>query len=402
MRTKKKWKQILKKILLLTVPSLLFCLILLEIVFRFVIPADNPPAWYFDEAEKLLRYDPAAGEGLKTAGRFAEIRARWRINNMGWNSPIDYSPRRDNKLIAVIGDSYVEALQVDVGRNYPYLLREKLQPEYDVYAFGMSGAPLSQYLHVSRYVGRQFQPDVLIFNLIHNDFNESLRSLWPEYYFFLQLAVDETGAVREIPPTPILRRAQYRPWWQKQLLHSALFRYLHFNLDMVHSLQRIFHSNAPSEASGEILSAGLVETNSPDGSAGKNHTSAPAKSAPDQADGWEKRIQGERNDIFQAARYVVEAVRRENPERRIIFVMDAPRPAMYDGSEKSSSIWWMNEMMRELCAAAGVEFIDLTEFLQTDYRLHGKRFEFTIDGHWNAYGHQRIAEILHEHIRKNQ
>ena len=107
---------------------------------------------------------------------------------MGWNYPIDYYPINDKKLIAVIGDSYIEAFQVDVDKNYPFLLREKLKNDYEVYAFGKSGAPLSQYLHISRYVNRHFDPDILIFNLVHNDFDESIQELYPGNTYFLKVS----------------------------------------------------------------------------------------------------------------------------------------------------------------------------------------------------------------------
>jgi hypothetical protein len=43
----------------------------------------------------------------------------------------------------------------------------------EVLRFGMDGAPLSQYLHVLRHEVRAFKPDVVLVQLIHNDFDES-------------------------------------------------------------------------------------------------------------------------------------------------------------------------------------------------------------------------------------
>jgi hypothetical protein len=360
----RKLTKYLKKILLLTLPSILLFWILLEIVFRTVIPADNPPRSYFDEDEKMLRYINTPETGQRTIGRFAQIRTRWHINNQGWNYPVDYVPRHEKKLIAVIGDSYVEALQVDVDQNYPYLLREKLQSEYDVYAFGVSGAPLSHYLHISRFVRNHFDPDILIFNIVHNDFDESLQSWYPEFYYYMQLTLDASGAIHETVPKPIIRRAQYRPWWQKLLLKSALFRYLHFNLKATHSIRRLFQSK--HRETGTIR---------------REFTPA------------------ERKDVTRITRYVVETIRRENPDKRIIFVMDAPRPEIYDDPMPQSEKSWLNDMMKTICAESDVEFIDVTTFLREEYRRYGKRFDFSIDGHWNAYGHQRIADVLEKHIR---
>jgi len=115
--------QTLKNILTVTFPAFLFTCIVLEFFFRWVIPASNPPMGFFDEKEKIYSFSNEKQEGTITIGRFAQIRTTWRINNRNWNYPIDYH-RIDNKnLIAVIGDSYIEAFQVDVDQNYPYLLK---------------------------------------------------------------------------------------------------------------------------------------------------------------------------------------------------------------------------------------------------------------------------------------
>ena len=59
-------------------------------------------------------------------------------------------------------------------------LREKLHSQFDVYGFGKSGAPLSQYLQMTRYVIKHFDPEIIVINVIRNDFDESLRRVWPQ------------------------------------------------------------------------------------------------------------------------------------------------------------------------------------------------------------------------------
>jgi len=169
-----------KNILFVTLPTILIVLILLEVFFRTVIPAANPPKYFFNEEEKIYCFSNKKKKGVYTIGRFADIRAKWSINNMHWNYPIGYYPVDEKKLITVIGDSYIAVLEVDADENYPYLLRERLKTDYEVYAFGIPGAPLSQYLHMSRYVNKHFDPDILIINLVHNDFDQSIYELNPK------------------------------------------------------------------------------------------------------------------------------------------------------------------------------------------------------------------------------
>ncbi|HMC83304.1 MAG TPA: hypothetical protein VKL61_08745, partial [Candidatus Polarisedimenticolia bacterium] len=184
--TGRRFPSLLKNLFLLTLPGLIFTLLLLELFFRFVVPACEMPSVYFDPTDRILRYDTRGRkEGIATLGKWGEGRARWRINNYGWNSEIDYAPAEGphRPLLALIGDSYIDALQVDVADNIAAQTRRALGGGYQIYSFGIGGAPLSQYLLMSRYVRRHFNPSVMVFNVVHNDFDESLVELENMPYF---------------------------------------------------------------------------------------------------------------------------------------------------------------------------------------------------------------------------
>jgi hypothetical protein len=132
-----------------------------------------------------------------------------------------YYPNENEKLIAVIGDSFIEAFQVNVDDNYPYILNKKLADKCKVYAFGKSGCPLSPYLNMSRYINK--------------------------YY-----------------------------------------------------------------------------------------------------------------------------------------------------------VYWMNKMLDTICSINHVEFIDLTQFMEEDYKKNGIKFNSKIDGHWNEYGHKFVANVLYEYLKNNK
>ena len=91
----------------------------------------------------------------------------------------------------------------------------------EVYRFGMPGAPLSQYLHMSRYAVRHFAPDVLVFVVVHNDFFDSVREL-REDPGFLQLGRRDGGFVEVAPTGP----REGPPAWR----WSATMRYLRLTL----------------------------------------------------------------------------------------------------------------------------------------------------------------------------
>ena len=121
--------------------------------------------------------------------------ARWKINNHGWNSDIDYDyVSKDTNLhrIAVIGDSYVEALNVNPDENFIAYLRS-LSNSDEVYSFGIGGSPFSQYLHFARYADMMYDPDLFIILLTKNDFDESLVELGD--FRNLLLYMDQCGQI---------------------------------------------------------------------------------------------------------------------------------------------------------------------------------------------------------------
>jgi hypothetical protein len=66
-----------KNLVFITIPSILFCVILLELFFRYIIPASELPYVYFDLNDQILRYDTKSRtEGLYTIGGFAQQRGR--------------------------------------------------------------------------------------------------------------------------------------------------------------------------------------------------------------------------------------------------------------------------------------------------------------------------------------
>ena len=67
------------------------------------------------------------------------LNAEYSLNNYGFNSSKDYFFYKDLKpKIAIIGDSFVEGFQVDVTKSIGRLV-EQLNPNYEVYEFGLSG-----------------------------------------------------------------------------------------------------------------------------------------------------------------------------------------------------------------------------------------------------------------------
>ncbi|MBP2680626.1 MAG: GDSL-like Lipase/Acylhydrolase [Candidatus Krumholzibacteriota bacterium] len=348
----------IRNILLVTVPTLLGLAIALEVIFRTAIPACRFPAACFDETEGLFKYCVDSGQGLASFGPFAQQKGRWRINDHGWNSAIDYEEPKTRTRVAVIGDSYVEAFQVDADKNYPALLRAALSDTCDVYGFGVSGAALSEYLHIGRYAVKRFDPDVLIFNVVHNDFLESVRELYPVHKHQMKVSVRE-DAVEEVAAVADPSFSQYSRM-RRLVKESAAVRYLLFNLKFQNTV-------------GAVRSRGKYAANIELDPVVKNQAV-----------------------IERAVDYIVARIADENRGRRVIFVMCPPRRDIYEGTAAESPVRFLHEMLGRACAENDLEFFDLTEAMTRDYAAKRIKFFPDVDGHWNEYGHRFVADQILE------
>jgi hypothetical protein len=342
---------------LLLAASTLLTLAVFELFFRFVIPAAQFPLTEYEPAYGVLHYQiHGRRTGIATFGPKGERPTPWRINNRGWNSSIDYFPApRHKPLVALIGDSYIEALQVEVGKSVADNLRRLQQGRREVYGFGIGGAPLSQYLQMSRYVREVFHPEVMVFNIVYNDFDESLADLSPKVNF---LQLEETGGhLRETPPTPFV------PNRLKRLVaRSALVRYLVVNLHVLENAQAWTAQRAnPGQFYGNVDVKGLERN---------------------------------RDRIVRATDYLVDRIAGENPGTRIVFMMDAPRLEIYEGKGGHGRLAWLYEVMRDACERNGAQFVDLTEPFRRSYERDHAALNFPNDYHWNSVGHEVAAEAL--------
>jgi hypothetical protein len=335
---------------------------MLELVFRFAISASNTPHAYYDPVEQILRLDVnGPRSGTHTVGKVAQVQGKWQVNNFGWNSEIDYERDRNEKpRIAIIGDSFIVALHVDVEESMPGLLRRRIGDQTEVYSFGTRGAPMSQYLQMSRYVNRNFDPDILVFNIVNNDFDRSMCEIaWDRGMMCLDHSAGEITESGIVPYSPSKKNRLARK--------SSLVRYLYLNLSVA---TRFGIAQAgPAVQSGAVAAA------------------SPYLSIKDR--------------IEDGIDYLLRTIAEENPDKTVIFVMDGPRLILYGDelSGKANMTEWKHGLMRSLTSKYGFHFIDLTDNFNERYDEYGERFNSKIDYHWNANGHEVAAQALLETLQ---
>lgn len=348
---------ILKRIFFYSVLALLPFAIM-EGVFR-LLPVSYPPYILPVSSENpVARFQPNV-DYLFSAGWNFAIRAKKHSNNFGYNNLSDYHPDEATPLLMVIGDSFVEAREVDAGKSAAELLNSRVDGKGRVYSIGLSGAALSQYLVFAEFAKTTFRPNAMAFVIIGNDFDESLLKYKsdPRFHYF-----------EESANGPVLRRVDYEISSARKILRkSAFVRYVMLNLLAGHVLDAIrlsFRRAADSQAySGP----------------------APATS--------EQRI----HDSMRAIDHFLDQVASKSglASESILFVLDAMRPAMYSPETllkaDDSYVSQMRRYFKEQASSRGYEVLDMQPAFIRKHRLDNSRFEFPTEGHWNELGHKLVA-----------
>jgi hypothetical protein len=125
----------------------LLVFVLLEVTLRlFDLSAKTMPTVNLNNDYVFKPYS----SGTWVRGGLAEIDNYYRINNLGYNSIIEYEEiNQENLNIAIIGDSYIQGFQTDVKKSIGRQLEDMLD-SYNavVHEFGRAGANIVDYQKV--------------------------------------------------------------------------------------------------------------------------------------------------------------------------------------------------------------------------------------------------------------
>ncbi len=364
-------KKLLANILLASLSLALILLFFEFIIFRHLLLASDMPNATFSDG--IVRLAPGQRGVFR---EFNEVTAHFRINKQGWNSahPCYVKQRSEKTRIAIIGDSYVEALQVDFDKSMAEKLEKLLGQKHEVYRFGISGAPLSQYLHMLRQEVTCYSPDLVVVMLVHNDFDESyVFKAGTRTSSFLKLRMEQGQVKGEIAPISL------KDHWYDPLQRSATWRYLAVRRGLRFQALRdmILGRDIRPSLEANIDTAHLEST-----------ATKPDPLALDR----------------QATRYILNEMKNLAAAKgfRILLVMDGVRSLVENGSplvlDYSRGALRLNKMVRKEAAKLNIPFLDLHPVFLADYGLNAHPFAFPHDNHWNEYAHALAADALAEAI----
>jgi hypothetical protein len=329
-------------------------LLVLELLLRLLPVIDGTHLLAVNERNPIPRFEPNRDFTWSKDWNFSIVSTK-HSNNYGFLADTDYSKEAASPLLAVIGDSFVAAYQLENRRTVQGVLESWVGDRGRVYSFAVAGAPLSTYLAYAEYARLEFRPDAMVFVIVGNDFDESL----PEYKRsdgYHRFFTTESGSLE-------LRRIDYAPSFMKRLARSsALVRYVLLNL----------------EIRERIVRAGMGET--------RLVGSIPA-------DAGEKRVSDSRAVVGEFFDQL--PARTGLSTADILFVIDGVRPEIYTDSGRleigGSYIELMRSYFIEAARGKGYEVIDMHPVFAESYERDGLRFDFETDPHWNELGHRLVA-----------
>jgi hypothetical protein len=294
---------------------------------------------------------------------------RGHVNNAGFVNNVDYDADAAHPRLAIIGDSYVEALMVPYAETMQGRLSAAIGKQGQVFSFAASGAPLSQYLVWANHARAMWGADALVITVVGNDFDESLAAVRVGPGFHHYVESPESGLM--------LRRFDYTPNPLGRLgVHSALVRYLLFNLNVA----QLWESAVIRWAQSGIAHAADLP-------AFAGNTAATTA-----------------NGRLETSRRAVDAFFRDLPgyaglpPTRVLFVVDGFRVPTDPAGEALNAQTYFGQMRRyfmEQAQARGYGVIDGDESFMPYLSAHPQaRMDYPTDGHWNGLAHGLMAERI--------
>lgn len=291
--------------------------------------------------------------------------------------------------IAVVGDSFTEAIQVPREKSYSYRLERMLDERgyrVQVLNFGVSGFGTAQELEMLRHEVLAYQPDLVILQVFPgNDIADNSRQLNPgqikPYYELVDGKLKLDDSFREDP-----RFLAAKSW-------STQFKSAMINASRSLQLVNKFYSRWKS---AQLRPANI------------NIGLEPALYQPPVTDDWRQ--------AWQVTEALIQAVRdlcRENLAECLVLIVSNPIQVHPDLTVRESfrskhqleSLFYPHDRLNEFLAANQISSLSLArtmaeEAVQTNPPVYFHGFSNTQlgTGHWNELGHQRAAESLTDHL----
>jgi hypothetical protein len=399
------WK---KKLLLITL-GLFFGLLIMEMALRVI--GYTYPIWYMPDPHTGYSLRPGV-EGWYTR----EGQSYVRVNSAGLRDREHAKQKPPNTIrIAVLGDSFAEAMHVPQEDTFWWLMERKLKAcpafagkDVEVINFGVSGYGTAQELITLRQKVWDYQPDiVLLAFLTFNDIMDNSRALkdTEEMPYFIyrdrQLVLDESFRTSRtyLKLDSVWNRTGR--WIRDrvrifQAIHHASFVYKSF-MEARRARQVMEAQNAEARKRQAQPAQAVEAEGTPQRPTLINHW---VYYEP-QTEAWAEAWRVTEGLIAQMSREV-----KERGAQFLVVVLDndvqaLPNPKSRENFMRSigvTDLSYPNRRVEEFCQSQAIEVMDIAPAMQAyaernNVYLHGFGKDIG-NGHWNSAGHAQAAELM--------
>lgn len=345
--------------------SIAFALLALEGVLRLLPVATAPTVEPPTPANPIQRYVASMPFTWSIGWNF-QVVAHGRTNAQGFVAGYDYDASATSPLVAIIGDSFIEAMMVPFSKSVTGRLQQALGRRGRAYSFAQSGAPLSQYVAYARHACETYRPERLVVTIVGNDFDESVFANRQRNGFFHLHPLPDGGFDLRLSPLPPMGIAE------RLGRNSALVLYLMRNLAAGGQFRGLIVGRAEADAAvGPYV--------------GNTSAAAGADRIAEGGKVIEWFLDRMSNSVCLAP-------------KDIVLVVDARRPEVYDADRLAASGGsYFARMRSKLLAGAearGFRSVDLEDAFAASFAKDQRRFEPPVDNHWNEQGHAVAAAAI--------
>ena len=302
-------------------------------------------------------------EILYSVGPFFDQKVTKRTNNYGYVNNNPYS-KNSSPSFVIIGDSYVEALQVNFNHSIGGLLANKYGSN-NVYTLGISGSALSQYEAFLKFAEVEFNPKSYIFVIIENDFDESLCK------YKISEGHHCYNNLMQLELIPFHGFSFLRSWARS----SPLMRYLvlHLHLDW-----RMISKKLHLPMNDKFINTLPLQEN--------------------------KQFFKESEEVVDQFLFDVKSITRD---KKVYFIVDSNRKDINLTSQLSEHISgsyyfeYMRNYFLKKTEMYGFVAVDMAPIFRNDFLANNQPLNFKTDYHWNERAHNIVADqlIIHNYSK---
>ena len=353
-----------KKLILLAF-VVLFCFILLEILVRFFFPVSDA-IWMGDGTIGHKHIINKSGIYV-----IPEHISYVKFNGEGFRD-VDHNVS-DKYKIAMLGDSFVDALEVNFNDTFYQKLQNKLDNlypgKYEIFNFGLYYFSTAQeYLLYNKFVKKYNPDEIYLFVFVNDPYETCLEDPKnPTYY------IDDEGNV------------QARKFYPNEYNSIQLFVSKYFK-------SAVFIRKVLQDAKSRVYQEKIKKLN---------------YGLPAYAKSFLKEYDNQTAECWNLSRYFLRKLNEETTKSgtKIIAVIIPPPASLYkQDAEKLIKSSTLNEssfdfdkpsrMFKDIFNQERITYYDL----EPDLKMENKRLYYNIDGHFNPVGHEVVSEALFQKL----